>query len=154
MLFPSSDGSYYSVDAGCRMSTVPPKLHPRLNLNIRPNSLTTRVLFDGKKAVAVEVESGGETFRLRRISRMTVRSDTSLPPVAVVIILLPSYGGCFHYHHRFAGSLNQGWLLLRRRPAASGFLRKVEHPTPLPYPSGVGLSWRAMGVVPRFPYPF
>ncbi len=50
---------------GVRLSTALSYINPirhRLNLTIRPNALTTRVLFDGKKAVAVEVESGGETF--------------------------------------------------------------------------------------------
>jgi choline dehydrogenase len=34
----------------------------RLNLTLRPNCMVHRILFDGKKAVAVEVESGGQTF--------------------------------------------------------------------------------------------
>ena len=34
----------------------------RLNLTIRPNCTTRRIVFDGKRAVGVEVESGGETF--------------------------------------------------------------------------------------------
>jgi len=34
----------------------------RLNLTIRPNCMVHRIIFDGKKAVAVEVESGGQTF--------------------------------------------------------------------------------------------
>lgn len=34
----------------------------RLNLTIRPNVLTRRVLFDGRRAVGVEVESAGERF--------------------------------------------------------------------------------------------
>ena len=50
---------------GVRLSTALSYINPirhRLNLTIRPNALTTRVLFEGKRAVAVEVESGGETF--------------------------------------------------------------------------------------------
>ena len=50
---------------GVRLSTALSYINPirhRLNLTIRPNALTTRVLFEGNKAVAVEVESGGETF--------------------------------------------------------------------------------------------
>ena len=42
-------------------ATLTPARH-RLNLTIRPNCLTRRVVFDGKKAVGVEVESGGERF--------------------------------------------------------------------------------------------
>ncbi len=34
----------------------------RLNLTIRPNCTTHRVIFEGKRAVGVEVESGGEKF--------------------------------------------------------------------------------------------
>ena len=57
---------------GVRLSTALSYINPvrhRLNLTVRPNALTTRVLFapsaePGQKprAVAVEVESGGETF--------------------------------------------------------------------------------------------
>jgi choline dehydrogenase len=50
---------------GVRLSTALSYINPvrhRLNLTIRPNALTTRVLFDGKRATGVEVESGGETF--------------------------------------------------------------------------------------------
>lgn len=48
---------------GIRMSTALTHLNParhRLNLTIRPNALTRRVLFEGTRAVGVEVESGGE----------------------------------------------------------------------------------------------
>ena len=34
----------------------------RLNLTIRPNVLACRIVFDGKRATGVQVESGGETF--------------------------------------------------------------------------------------------
>jgi choline dehydrogenase len=34
----------------------------RLNLTIKPDCMVSRLIFDGKKAVAVEVESGGQTF--------------------------------------------------------------------------------------------
>ncbi len=34
----------------------------RLNLTIRPNCTTHRVIFDGRRATGVEVESGGESF--------------------------------------------------------------------------------------------
>ncbi len=34
----------------------------RMNLTIKPNCMVNRLIFDGKKAVAVEVESGGQTF--------------------------------------------------------------------------------------------
>ena len=50
---------------GVRLSTALSYINPvrhRLNLTIRPNALTTRVLFEGNRAVGVQVESGGETF--------------------------------------------------------------------------------------------
>ena len=37
----------------------------RLNLTLRPDCLVHRVLFDGDRAVGVEVESGGEKFTVR-----------------------------------------------------------------------------------------
>jgi choline dehydrogenase len=47
------------------MSTALAYLDParhRLNLTIRPNVLARRIVFQGKRAVGVEVESGGEVF--------------------------------------------------------------------------------------------
>ena len=53
---------------GIRMSMgtnyVNPNRH-RLNLTIRPNVLVTRILFDGKRAAAVEVESGGQRITVQ-----------------------------------------------------------------------------------------
>ncbi len=52
---------------GIRMSTAVTHLNParhRLNLTIRGNAYTRRVLFEGKRVVGVEVESGGEIFTL------------------------------------------------------------------------------------------
>ena len=50
---------------GIRMSTgltyINPNRH-RLNLTIRANVVVRRILFDGKRATGVEVESGGERF--------------------------------------------------------------------------------------------
>ena len=43
------------------MGYLDPARH-RLNLTIRPNMLVRRILFEGKRANAVEVESGGERF--------------------------------------------------------------------------------------------
>ena len=50
---------------GLRMSTALTYVNPnrhRLNLTVRGNAHTRRVLFEGKRAVGVEVESGGERF--------------------------------------------------------------------------------------------
>ena len=52
---------------GVRMSTALTYLSQarhRLNITIRGNVTVHRVLFEGKKAVGVEAESGGETFRV------------------------------------------------------------------------------------------
>ena len=52
---------------GVRMSTgltyINPNRH-RLNLTVRGNVLVRRILFEDKRAVGVEVESGGEVFRV------------------------------------------------------------------------------------------
>ena len=50
---------------GIRMSAALTHLSQarhRLNLTIRPNVLARRVVFDGKRATGVEVDSGGEVF--------------------------------------------------------------------------------------------
>jgi choline dehydrogenase len=50
---------------GVRMSTALTYLslcRHRLNLTIRPRTLARRVVFDGKRATALEVASGGETY--------------------------------------------------------------------------------------------
>ena len=50
---------------GVRISMALAYLDParhRLNLTIKPNVMSRRILFEGKRAVAVEAESGGEQF--------------------------------------------------------------------------------------------
>ena len=50
-----------------RMSTALAYLNPsrhRLNLTVRPDATVHRVLFDGKRARGVELESGGEKFQV------------------------------------------------------------------------------------------
>ncbi len=52
---------------GIRWSTSLGYLNPsrhRLNLTLRPNCAVRRVLFDGNRAIGLEVESGGETFNV------------------------------------------------------------------------------------------
>ena len=52
---------------GIRVSTAIGYINPcrnRLNLTIKPNVTAHRVIFNGKQAVGVEVESGGEMFEL------------------------------------------------------------------------------------------
>ena len=55
----------YNNPNGIRWSTALGYLsmaRHRVNFTIRPNCMTHRVLFDGKRATGVEVESGGERF--------------------------------------------------------------------------------------------
>ncbi len=50
---------------GIRMSAALTHINParhRLNLTIKGNAFVTRILFDGKRATGLEVESGGERF--------------------------------------------------------------------------------------------
>ena len=52
---------------GIRVSTAITHLNParhRLNLTVRGDVLVKHILFDGRRATGVEVESGGETFTL------------------------------------------------------------------------------------------
>ena len=52
---------------GVRMSTALTFLsvvRHRLNLTVRANVMVHRILFEGKKAVGVEVESGGEVYQI------------------------------------------------------------------------------------------
>ncbi len=51
------------VRVNAAMAYLDPIRH-RLNLTIRPKALAKRVLFDGKRAVGVEVLCDGETFRV------------------------------------------------------------------------------------------
>jgi predicted dehydrogenase (TIGR03970 family) len=50
---------------GLRVSTALAYLNParhRLNLTTRPNALARRIIFEGRRATGVEVESGGQVF--------------------------------------------------------------------------------------------
>lgn len=65
---PDATGVSYRAENnvdGVRMSMALTHLNParsRLNLTVRANVTTQRILFDGSRAVGVEVESGGERF--------------------------------------------------------------------------------------------
>ncbi len=76
---------------GIRMSTALGYLNlarHRLNLTIKPNCTVHRILFEGKRAVGVEVESGGEIF--------TVEADEIILSAGVIgsahILLLSGVG--------------------------------------------------------------
>jgi choline dehydrogenase len=50
-----------NVRTSAALAYLNPNRH-RLNLTVKANALAHRVVFDGKRAVGVEVENGGETF--------------------------------------------------------------------------------------------
>ena len=72
---------------GVGMSTNLTHLTPmrhRLNLTIRGNVFVRRVLIEGSEAVAVEVESGGETFRVE--SDSVVLSEGALKSPHILML--------------------------------------------------------------------
>jgi choline dehydrogenase-like flavoprotein len=86
---------------GIRMSTAITHLNParhRLNLTVRGNAYTRRVLFDGKRAVGVEVESGGDLLLLsgvgpaRQLRALGVPVVHDLPGVGKNLRNHPSAG--------------------------------------------------------------
>ena len=101
-----------------RWSTALGYLDParhRLNLTIRPNCLVHRLVFEGKRAVGVEVESGGERF--------TVEGDEITLSAGAVgsphILLLSGVGPA-------AELSNVGIPVLRELPGVGKNLR--DHP--------------------------
>ena len=58
---PTPTNNLDGVRVSAAMGYVDPARH-RLNLTVRGDVLATRILFDGKRAVGVEVESGGDRF--------------------------------------------------------------------------------------------
>jgi choline dehydrogenase len=71
---------------GLRVSTAIGYLLParhRLNLTIRPHCLVNRVLFDGTRAVGVEVESGGEVQRVEG-RRITLSAGAVMSPAILL----------------------------------------------------------------------
>ena len=87
---------------GVRLSTALSYINPVrhwLNLTIRPNALTTRALFEGNRAVGVQVESGGETFTVE--GGLIVLSAGSIASPHLLMVSgvgprdhLSSMGGC------------------------------------------------------------
>ncbi len=58
----------FNNPSGVRLSTAIGYLNParhRLNLTIRSGCTMRRIMFDGRKAIGLEVESGGERFTVR-----------------------------------------------------------------------------------------
>ncbi len=72
---------------GFRMSTAITHLNHnrhRLNLTIRPNVLVRSIVFSGKKATAVEVESGGERFAVEG-NEIVLSAGTILSPQLLML---------------------------------------------------------------------
>ena len=58
---PTATNNVEGVRVSTAMAYINPNRH-RMNLTVRGNVVVTRVLFSGKRAVAVEAESGGERY--------------------------------------------------------------------------------------------
>ena len=61
---PSINNNHKGVRFSTSLGYLSQSRH-RLNLTIRPNCMAQRVLFEGKRATGVVVESGGETFTVQ-----------------------------------------------------------------------------------------
>ena len=72
---------------GVRMSTALTYINPnrhRLNLTIRANVLVRRILFEGTKAMGVEVESGGEVFTVQGESIVLCAGSVASPHILML----------------------------------------------------------------------
>ena len=82
---------------GIRMSTALTHLNPirhRLNLTVKANVLVRHILFDGKGATGVEVESGGERFKVE--SEQIVLSAGAI--ASPQLLMLSGVGPAHHLH--------------------------------------------------------
>ena len=82
---------------GVRMSTALTFLRAvrhRLNLTVRPNVVVRRIVFEGKRAVGVEVESGGEVF-LMEADQVVLAAGAMASPQ---ILMLSGVGPADHLH--------------------------------------------------------
>jgi choline dehydrogenase len=71
---------------GIRVSTAIGYLLPardRRNLTVRPHCLVNRVLFDGRRAIGLEIESGGETERVSG-KRITLSAGAIASPAILL----------------------------------------------------------------------
>ena len=123
-----------SLPDGIRMSTAMTHLSPnrhRLNLAVRANVLTRRILFDGKRATGVEVESGGERFKVEG-DRMILSAGAILSPQ---LLMLSGVGPADHLREL-------GIRVLHNLPGVGRNLKN--HPT-------VGVSFRVKDGFPLDP---
>ncbi|HIM91118.1 MAG TPA: mycofactocin system GMC family oxidoreductase MftG [Dehalococcoidia bacterium] len=103
----------------------------RINLTIRPNCTTRRVLFDDTRATGVEVESGGETFVVNGDEIILSAGPIGSPHLLMLSGLSPADQLAEH-----------GISLVKDVPGVGQNLR--DHPT-------VHVSWRAQPDVPAPP---
>jgi choline dehydrogenase len=102
----------------------------RLNFTLRPHCLTRRIVFDGKRAVGVEVESGGETFVVEANEIVLSAGAIGSPH----LLMLSGVGPANHL-------CSLGLPVVQDAPGVGQNLR--DHP-------GVHVRWR---VKPGFPLP-
>ena len=135
-----------SVDS-LRVSTfigyLKPSIH-RLNLTVKGNAMVRRVLFDGKRAVGIEVESGGEIFRMEGRE---------------IILSCGAIGSPFILLHSGVGPAEELRSLgipvlhdlpgvgenLRDHPSIQMWFRLAEEHRESPFASQVGLRYTATG---------
>ncbi|MCH8309832.1 MAG: GMC family oxidoreductase N-terminal domain-containing protein, partial [Chloroflexi bacterium] len=103
----------------------------RLNLTIRPNCTTRRVLFDGKRATGVEVESDGELFTVEGEEIILSAGPIGSPH----LLMLSGIGPADHL-------AEHGISLVNDLPGVGQNLR--DHPA-------VHVSWKAQPDVPAPP---
>ena len=145
---------------GLRVSTAIGYLNPsrhRLNLTIKADVIVRRILLEGRRAVGVEVESGGETFQLEGNE---------------IVLSAGAVGSPFILLHSGVGPADQLRSLgipvahnlpgvgenLRDHPSVLLYYRIKEEAKEEAYPSQVGLRWTAEGSKTRndmfiSPYP-
>ena len=104
---------------GVRMSTATTYLNPvrnRLNLTTRGNVTVRRIVFDGKRAVGVEAESGGEAFTVEGEEIVLSSGAIASPQV----LMLSGVGPADHLQEL-------GIEVLHEMPGIGGNLR--DHPS-------------------------
>ena len=108
----------FNTRDGVRMSTALTYLDParhRLNLTVRGGASVRRVLFEGNRAVGVEVESGGERFSVEGGQIVLAAGGIATPQ----LLMLSGIGPAEHIS-------NLGIPMLRDLPGVGRNLR--DHP--------------------------
>jgi predicted dehydrogenase (TIGR03970 family) len=129
---------------GMRMSTALTHLQParhRLNLTIRPNILARRILFEGMRAVGVEVESNGEVWTVEGKDIILSAGGLKSPHLLLLSGVGPAealrHTGMPLVHHLPGVGQN-----LRNHPIASVSMRVKEGVTLQPDNQGTRIALR------------